>query len=80
MRQGLGRVRLVISLENEALTGTYAVLVGNRTDGSAKQILAAYLQRCPIETFYQDSKGHRGLDEYRSATPKPLGNIGVWCS
>ncbi len=61
--RGLGKVRLVISFENPELTGTYAVLVTNRTDWSAKQILTAYLQRWPIETFYQDSKGHLGLDE-----------------
>ena len=58
-------MRLVISFENPELTGTYAVLVTNRTNWSAKQILTAYLQRWPIETFYQDSKGHLGLNEYR---------------
>ena len=62
---GLGKVRLVISFENPQLTGTYAVLLTNRTDWSAKKILATYLQRWPIETFYQDSKGHLGLDQYR---------------
>ncbi len=51
---GLGKVRLVISFENPELTGTYAVLVSNRTDWSAQKILASYIQRWPIETFYQD--------------------------
>ncbi len=37
---GLGKVRLVISFENPELTGTYAVLLSNRTDWSAKKILA----------------------------------------
>ena len=37
---GLGKVRLVISFENPELTGTYAVLISNRTDWSAKKILA----------------------------------------
>ncbi len=55
----------VISFENPELTGTYAVLISNRSDGSAKKILASYLQRWPIETFYQDGKGHLGLDKYR---------------
>jgi hypothetical protein len=32
---GLGKVRRVISFENAELTGTYAVLVTNRTDWSA---------------------------------------------
>lgn len=61
----LGKVRLVISYAAAELTGTYAVLVTNRTDWSAKKVLETYLQRWPIETFYQDSKGHLGLDEYR---------------
>lgn len=61
----LGKVRLVISYNNAKLEGTYAVLVSNRTDWSAKKVIKSYLQRWPIETFYQDSKGHLGLDEYR---------------
>ncbi len=61
----LGAVRLVISFDNPQRTGTYAVLISNRTDWAAKKIMETYLQRWPIETFYQDSKGHLGLDEYR---------------
>ena len=74
---GLGRVRIVISFENEELTGTYAVLVSNRTDWSAKKILETYLRRWPIETFYQDSKGHLGLDEYRMRTAEAIKKH--WC-
>jgi hypothetical protein len=62
---GLGKVRLAISFENAELTGTYAVLVTNRVDWTAQRIIATYLQRWPIETFYQDGKEHLGLDEYR---------------
>jgi SRSO17 transposase len=62
---GLGKVRLVISFENAELTGTYAVLVTNRVDWTAQRMIATYLQRWPIETFYQDGKEHLGLDEYR---------------
>jgi len=69
---GLGKVRLVISFENAELTGPYAVLVSNRTDWSARKILATYLHRWPIETFYQDGKGHLGLDEYRMRTAEAL--------
>ncbi len=74
---GLGTVRLVISFANAELTGTYAVLVSNRADWSAKQILAAYLQRWPIETFYQDGKGHLGLDEYRMRGAEAIARH--WC-
>src|ERR1700752_4717681 len=74
---GLGKVRLVISFGNAELTGTYAVLVSNRTDWAAKKILETYLQRWPIETFYQDSKGHLGLDEYRMRTATAIQKH--WC-
>lgn len=69
---GLGKVRLVISFSNQEGTGPYGVLGSNRADWSAKRILATYLQRWPIETFYQDGKGHLGLDEYRMRTAEAL--------
>jgi len=65
---GLGKVRLVISFENPQLTGTFAVLISNRTNWSAQQILAKYLKRWPIETFYRDGKQLLGLDAYRTRT------------
>ncbi len=65
---GLGKTRLVISFETADLSGTYAVLVTNRKEWSAKQVLAKYLNRWPIETFYRDGKQHLGLDEYRVQT------------
>jgi SRSO17 transposase len=74
---GLGKVRLVVSFGTAELTGPYAVLVSNRTDWSAKKILETYLQRWPIETFYQDSKGHLGLDEYRMRTATAIKKH--WC-
>ena len=46
---GLGKVRLVVSFKSAELTGTAAVLVTNRTDWSAQQIITLYLQRWPIE-------------------------------
>jgi hypothetical protein len=74
---GLGKVRIVLSFGTAELTGTYAVLVSNRTDWSAKKIMETYLQRWPIETFYQDSKGHLGLDEYRMRTAAAIKKH--WC-
>jgi SRSO17 transposase len=74
---GLGKVRLVISFDTPELTGTYAVLITNRTDWSAQQILAKYLQRWTIETFYWDGKQHLGLDEYRTRTYSAI--EAHWC-
>jgi len=73
----LGKVRLVISFENAELTGTYAVLVTNRMDWTAQRIIATYLQRWPIETFYQDGKEHLGFDEYRMRDAKAIQKH--WC-
>lgn len=73
----LGKVRLVISFENAELTGTYAVLVTNRVDWTPYRIIATYLQRWPIETFYQDGKEHLGFDEYRMRDAKAIQKH--WC-
>ncbi len=74
---GLGKVRLVVSFKSAELTGTYVVLVTNRADWSAQQIITRYLQRWPIETFYQDSKTSLGLDEYRMRSAEAIGKH--WC-
>jgi hypothetical protein len=73
---GLGQVRLVVSCKNAALTGTYAVLVTNRVDGRAQRLLTLYLQRWPIETFYQDGKGQLGWDTYRRRNAEAIGQHG----
>jgi hypothetical protein len=46
---GLGKVRIVMSFEDEALTGRSVVLVTNRVDWSAAKIIGLYLQRWPTE-------------------------------
>ena len=74
---GLGKVRLVVSFRNAELTGTYVVLVSNRVDWNAHRILTLYVQRWPIETFYQDGKGHLGLDEYRMRNAEAIQKH--WC-
>ena len=74
---GLGKIRLVVSFDNAELTGTYAVLVTNRVDWSVQRIIALYLPRWPIETFYQDGKTHLGLDEYRMRNAEAIGKH--WC-
>jgi SRSO17 transposase len=73
----LGKVRVVISFEKAELTGTYAILVTNRVDWIAQRIIATYLQRWPIETFYQDGKEHLGLDEYRMRDAEAIEKH--WC-
>lgn len=73
----LGKVRLVISYENAKLTNTYVVLVTNALDWEAKRIIATYLLRWPIETFYQDGKELLGLDEYLMRDAKAIGKH--WC-
>jgi hypothetical protein len=73
----LGKVRVVISFEKAELTGTYAVLVTNRVDWTAQRIIGTYLQRWPIETFYQDGKEHLGLDEYRMRDAEAIQKH--WC-
>jgi hypothetical protein len=74
---GLGKVRLVVSFEQESLTGRSVVLVTNRVDWSAAKIIALYLQRWPTETFYQDGKGQLGFDTYRMRSTEAIGKH--WC-
>ncbi len=55
--------------------------LGDESSGlGAQRIIAAYLGRWPIETFYQDGKGSSAWMNIACATPKPFKNIGVWCS
>jgi hypothetical protein len=70
---GLGKVRIVVSFEQESLTGRYVVLVTNRIDWSAAKIISSYSQRWPTETFYQDGKGHLGFNEYRMRSAEAIG-------
>jgi DDE superfamily endonuclease len=73
----LGKVRIVVSFETEQLTGRAVVLVTNRVDWSAAKIISLYLSRWPTETFYQDSKGHLGFNEYRMRNAEAIGKH--WC-
>jgi SRSO17 transposase len=74
---GLGKVRLVISFQYADLRGTSVVLVTNQREWSAQRIIATYLQRWPTETFYQDGKGHLGLDTYRMRSAEAIAKH--WC-
>lgn len=74
---GLGKVRIVVSFEEESLTGRSVVLVTNRVDWNAAKIISLYWQRWPTETFYQDGKGHLGFNEYRMRSAEAIGKH--WC-
>jgi DDE superfamily endonuclease len=73
----LGKVRIVVSCEHETLTGRQVVLVTHRVDWNAAQIIGLYLQRWPTETFYQDSQGQLGFNEYRMRSAEAIGKH--WC-
>jgi len=74
---GLGKVRIVVSFEQESLTGRSVVLVTNRVDWSAAKIISLYGHRWPTETFYQDGKGQLGFNEYRMRSAEAIGKH--WC-
>lgn len=71
-----GRVRLVIRYATAAIAGSYAILITNQVAWSSQKIIATYVQRWPIETFYQESKGHLGLDAYRMRSAEAIGKHG----
>lgn len=73
----LGKVRLVLSFDNPDLEGTCAILVTNHLSWNAKKIIATYLLRWPIETFYQDAKQLLGLNQYRMRQTKAIQKH--WC-
>jgi len=69
----LGKVRRVVSLERESLTGRHVGLVTNRLDWTAAKIIGLDLQRWPPETFYQDGKGHLGFNGYHMRSAEAMG-------
>jgi hypothetical protein len=73
----LGKVRLVLSFDNPDREGTCAILVTNHLSWNAKKIIATYLLRWPIETFYQDAKQLLGLNQYRMRKAKAIQKH--WC-
>ena len=72
----IGKVRLVISFSNAKLEGSYGIRVTNRIDWEAKRIITGYLERWPIETFYQDSKQYLGVGEYQMRKMLAIQNHG----
>ena len=74
---GLGKVRMVVSYEPASVTGRSVVLVTNRVDWSAANIIGLSLQRWPTETFDQDSQGPLGCNAYRMRSAEAIGQH--WC-
>jgi hypothetical protein len=74
---GLSKVRIVVSFEHESLTGRSVVLVTNRADWSAAKTISLSVHRWPTETFYQDSQGHLGFNDYRMRSTEAIGKH--WC-
>ena len=75
-RPGRGKVRIVVSFEQESLTGRSVVLVTNRVDWRAAKIVSLYLQRWPTEMFDQDGKGPLGFNAYRLRRAEAIGKHG----
>jgi hypothetical protein len=70
-------VRIVVSFEEESLTGRSVVLVTNRVDWSAAKLINLYVQRWPTATFDQDGQGHLGFNAYRMRSAEAIGKH--WC-
>lgn len=73
---GVGKVRLVVSFAPASLTGRSVVLVTNRGDGSAAQIIGLSLHRWPTAPCDQDSQGPLGFNDDRRRRAEALGNHG----
>jgi len=69
----LGKARLMISFDNPECQGHFVVLVTDHLSWNAKKMIATYLLRWPIETFYQDCKQLLGLDDYRMRRAPAIG-------
>src|SRR5882762_4954650 len=63
--------RCVMSTTHHSIITT----CGGKTTLAFRRIV--HLQRWPIETFYQDGKGHLGLDTYRMRSTEAIGKH--WC-
>jgi SRSO17 transposase len=59
----VGRVKVVISFLKCSLKDNPFYLVTNKKEWPMEKILACYLKRWPIETFYRDAKQHLGLED-----------------
>ena len=64
---GLGKVRIVVSLEQESLTGRSVVLVTNRVDWRAAKLIDLYSHRWPTDNLLSGQQGAVGLQRVSDA-------------
>ena len=63
--KGVGRVRIVISHDNEELQGEPAYFATDNLQWESSRILTTYARRSKIEGFYRDAKQNLGLEDYQ---------------
>jgi hypothetical protein len=63
--KGVGRVRVVISHDNEELQGEPAYCATDNLQWESTRILNTYALRSKIEGFYRDAKQNLGLEDYQ---------------
>jgi hypothetical protein len=75
----VGKVRVVFSSTKETKEGsrleTQKILLSNRVDLNAKEIVEAYAVRWQIELFFKEMKSELGLSSYRM---RDFGQIKAW--
>jgi hypothetical protein len=75
--RGLGQGRIVVSWAQESLTGRAGVVVTNRVDWTAAQIIGLDWPRWPTATVSPDSHGPLGCTAYRLRRVEAIGT--PWC-
>jgi DDE superfamily endonuclease len=63
--KGVGRVRIVISYDNEELQGDPAYFATGNVQWESSRILNTYERRSKTEGFYRDVKQNLGLEDYQ---------------
>ncbi len=63
--KGVGQVRILISYDNEELSGDPAYFATDRIRWEGTRIIKTYAKRWNIETFFKDSKQNLGLEDYQ---------------
>lgn len=62
---GVGKVRILISYDNEELSGEPVCFATDQIRWEATRILKTYSNRSKIEAFFRDSKQNLGFEDYQ---------------